>query len=654
MRIVRAVFAVVLFCALLSYHHDDPSWLHLTTFTDSYHNILGYGGAQIAALLVYLWGGAAWLALLWPSVSNLRVVGALMLLQNSCAALLFYYELGTGGVMGSACVHVLYAMIDRALIPFLLYMMLVMALILLGGFAWVKMIMRHLPSAQVLIDSGRRLYATLRSLYTPVMIEDTLPVVHELEEAVRATYQEPEVDVQEAELTYQKPDLALFAHKRIDNLDHREQKAHELQAQLLVQKLTHFGIRGCVTGIMAGPVVTLFEYAPDIDIPISKIVAREDDLALALGAVSLRIIAPIPGKSVVGFEVAHGKTKVVSFGECMRSQGSIEHAAALPFVVGVDTCGSAVVLDLATMPHLLLAGSTGSGKSVALNTLLISLLCHTTPDELRLILIDPKRLEFAQYADTAHLLFPVVSDAASAIKIMHDLVRRMMERYDTMAAVGARTIEEYRQKTGNLLPYIVMVIDELADLMMVAGKDIEGLIARLAAMARASGIHVVVATQRPSVDVITGLIKANFPVRIACKVASKIDSRTILDMAGAEKLLGKGDMLMLDGQGKVRRLHGAYLTQQEMQNVVNHIKSQATVSYEQLPQDTCDETLPGEDAALYEELLAFVKTVDEISISLLQRKFRIGYNRSARMIDLLESKGVISPAGGSKHRKVLH
>ena len=437
---------------------------------------------------------------------------------------------------------------------------------------------------------------------------------------------------------------------------------HKHMAKTLEEKLARFGVTGAVIAIKPGPVVTLFEYQPTIDAKLSKILALESDLALALEALSVRIIAPIPGTSRVGFEVANKKREAVFLRDMMHSKNVENAKGYLPIILGKDTSGNDIVVDLVDMPHLLIAGSTGSGKSVALNTLLISLLCKKTPDELKLVIIDPKRLEFAAYDGIAHLLFPLITQPHKAGPVLQWLVRLMEERYELMASKGVRGIFDYKkwclqEHVEDELPFIVVIIDELADLMMVARKDVEDAIARLAQMARAAGIYLIVATQRPSVDVLTGVIKVNFPSRISFRVTSKIDSRTILDAMGAETLLGKGDMLFVDAQSSsIRRIHGPYVTDEEIQMVVNAIKKQREPEYRDL-QEALSQQFDAHlsiDEPLMQEVLAFLKTVDEISISLLQRRFKIGYNRSARLIELLESQGKILPADGNKLRKVLH
>lgn len=444
-----------------------------------------------------------------------------------------------------------------------------------------------------------------------------------------------------------------------DLLVNREQeKLVKARAIQLEEKLRLFGIEGQVLSTTVGPVVTLFEYAPAENVKISRIVGLEDDLALALGALSLRVIAPLPGRQAVGFEVANTAREMVNFSSCVSSTAFLQDKKWLPLVIGRDTQGIDVVVDLVQLPHLLVAGSTGSGKSVALHTMLLSLLYARTPDELRLVLVDPKRLEFAAYVDIPHLLIPVVTDVPRVPKVLSWLAQIMDERYQVLAQAGVRNVAELRAQKGvESMPSIVVVIDELADVMMVAKKEVEPGLARLAQMARAAGIHLIVATQRPSVDVLTGLVKVNFPARIAFKVASKIDSRTILDQPGAEKLLGKGDLLFLHPKGTCERMQGAFVHDSELQAVLTFIRKQRSAEYEVFDEiqgaGDADVVMSREEDPLLGEVERFVKSVNEVSISLIQRKFRIGYNRSARLIDLLEARGVILPAFGGKMRKVV-
>ncbi len=472
--------------------------------------------------------------------------------------------------------------------------------------------------------------------------------------------QEDEQPTEDFSRTYGLPDLNIFIGIKEKKEDEIYRKALEQRAHILEQKLEHFGVYGHVVSIKNGPIVTLFEYQPNIDTKISKILALEDDLALALQAHSIRILAPIPGRSVVGFEVSNQERKEVLFAHVIQSSEYEQFSGHLPLILGKDTVGNDVVVDLTKMPHLLIAGSTGSGKSVALNVMLMSLLCKCKPDDLRLILIDPKRLEFAPYADVAHLLFPIITEPKRSIPVLRWVVQQMDHRYEEMAAHGVRNIFDYntiaRERGLQEYPFIVVVIDELSDLMLTVGREIEDLITRIAQMARAAGIHMIVATQRPSVDVITGLIKVNFPSRISFRVTSKVDSRTILDCGGADKLLGRGDMLFLDSTAStLKRIHGAYVSDEQITMVTSHIRSQRRVEYLDLSQESSclDSDLSSEDEELLDQVVLFLGEVEEVSISLIQRKFRVGYNRSARIIDMLESRGLIMPADGSRTRRVI-
>lgn len=460
---------------------------------------------------------------------------------------------------------------------------------------------------------------------------------------------------------YRVPPLTLFGSVVRSAPSCAEQESYNQQCvRMLEEKLERFGIRGHVVSIQVGPVVTVFEYAPDIDAKISRIIALEDDLALALQTVSIRIIAPVPGKSVIGFEIANKQRRSVLLNTLVHNELFFSSQFHIPLILGEDTTGSPVIVDLATMPHLLVAGSTGTGKSVALNTMLISLLCKHTPEQLRLILIDPKRLEFSGYADVPHLLVPIVTQTSTVAPILRWVVSTMQDRYQSMERYNVRNIFDYQLLAATNpemepMPYIVIIIDELADLMMTAAKEVETSIARIAQMARAAGIHLIVATQRPSVDVITGLIKVNFPTRISFRVTSKIDSRTILDCTGAEKLLAKGDMLVLGISGSVTRVHGAYLAPEYIKSIITYVKQQRAPQYIDVHAIVSDKevALHDHDDHLYHEVLQFVQSVDEVSISLLQRKFRIGYNRSARIIDKLESEGIIMQDTSGKVRKVI-
>ncbi|MBI4042209.1 MAG: DNA translocase FtsK 4TM domain-containing protein [Deltaproteobacteria bacterium] len=448
-------------------------------------------------------------------------------------------------------------------------------------------------------------------------------------------------------------------------------------AAKLQQTLQEFSVRGQIVGIQPGPVITMYEFEPAPGIKINKIATLENDLALALSALSVRIVAPIPGKSVIGFEIPNAKRAHVYLKELISNDRFATFDGILPVVLGKDIAGYPVIADIAKMPHLLIAGATGAGKSVFVNALICCLLYRFTPIQIRFLLIDPKMLEFAAYEGIPNLMMPVITNAKRASLALQWLVREMERRYDTMSKVGARNIEIYNkviegkaaraarmQKKDFVpfekMPYIIVVIDELADLMMVASKDVELSITRLAQMARASGIHMIVATQRPSVDVITGIIKANFPARISFQVSSKIDSRTILDTMGAESLLGFGDMLFLPpGTSKLQRIHGAYVADSEINRIVEYLANQGSPLYgpellEQLVENKArEENFDEIDDEFYSQAVAMVAQTRQASISMIQRRFRIGYNRAARLIERMEEEGLVGNADGSKPRRVL-
>jgi S-DNA-T family DNA segregation ATPase FtsK/SpoIIIE len=406
----------------------------------------------------------------------------------------------------------------------------------------------------------------------------------------------------------------------------------------------------------------MYEFEPAPGIKVSRISNLADDLAMALSAVSIRIIAPIPGKAVVGIEIPNKSRQTVYLRDIIESEIFKSSHSHLTLVLGTTIAGEPYVADLARMPHLLVAGATGSGKSVSLNSMICSILFKATPANVRFLMIDLKMLELSFYEGIPHLLLPVVTNPKNAKAALRWMTDEMERRYSMMAEKGVRNIEKYNQKMqkqegGETLPYIIVVIDELADLMMVSPKEVEEYIARLAQMARASGIHLILATQRPSVDVLTGIIKANFPARISCKVFSKVDSRTILDTNGAESLLGNGDMLFLSpGIGRLQRLHGPYVSEGEIKRVVEFLKQQGAPSYHNEILEEKDEEENGEeemDDDKYREAVEFVMSRSEASISMVQRRFRIGYNRAARIIERMEKEGIVGPSDGVKPREVF-
>lgn len=437
-------------------------------------------------------------------------------------------------------------------------------------------------------------------------------------------------------------------------------------AKKLESTFNSFGVKAKVTQVHLGPAVTKYEVMPDVGVKVSKIVSLHDDLALALAARDIRIEAPIPGKSAIGIEVPNQEVAIVSLREVLESKENNRPDSKLLIGLGRDITGEAVLAELNKMPHLLVAGSTGSGKSVCINGIIVSLVMRAKPHEVKMMMIDPKMVELNMYNGIPHLLAPVVTDPRKASQALKKVVSEMERRYELFSHTGTRNIEGYNEhidvwneendEKHPKLPYIVVIVDELADLMMVASSDVEDSITRLAQMARAAGIHLIIATQRPSVDVITGVIKANIPSRIAFAVSSSVDSRTILDMGGAEKLLGRGDMLYLGpGASKPVRVQGAFLSDSEVEKVVDFAISQQKAQYqeEMIPTDT-EEVAPDEETDdLFDEAVDLVRDMQTASVSMLQRRFRIGYSRAARIIDQMEMRGIVGPYEGSKPRQVL-
>jgi S-DNA-T family DNA segregation ATPase FtsK/SpoIIIE len=483
---------------------------------------------------------------------------------------------------------------------------------------------------------------------------------------------------------YQLPDIEIFQLPPAGSRSY-DRDSLIMNSRILEKKLQDFGVSGRVVTVHPGPVVTMYEFEPASGIKVNRIVNLADDLALALRALSVRIIAPLPGKSVVGIEVANTEREVVYIRDLLESEAFRSGASRLNIALGKDIFGNPAFADLAKMPHLLVAGATGTGKSVFLNALLCSILCRTTPDELKLLLIDPKLLELSVYEGIPHLIADVVTNPKRAAAALTGIVHKMEERYQVMAALGVRSIDQYNTRVDKELangnttvqlkakpgeeagqevplrrfPYIVVVIDELADLMVVSARDVEESLQRLAQMARAAGIHLVLATQRPSVDVLTGIIKANFPARVSFQVSSRTDSRTILDQNGADHLLGQGDMLFLPpGTSKLQRIHGAYVSEEEVGELARRLGEQGSPSFDETLTRLRDEAeaqeARGEDVdEMYDQAVAIVADTRNASISYIQRRLKVGYNRAARMIEQMEVEGVVGPQVGTRPREVF-
>ncbi len=483
---------------------------------------------------------------------------------------------------------------------------------------------------------------------------------------------------------FRKPDLSIFQFPP-ENTRGYDRESLLMNSRILEKKLLDFGVRGQVVRVHPGPVITMYEYEPASGVKVNKIVNLSDDLAMALRALSVRIIAPLPGKSVVGIEVPNVERETVHLRSLLEASEERGLSSRLPLAMGKDIFGNCVDADLAKMPHLLVAGATGTGKSVFLNSLLCSILCRMTPDELKLLLIDPKLLELSVYEGIPHLIADVVTHPKRAAAALAGIVHKMEERYLMMSALQVRNIDQFNKRVdlelaeGNetfelrpkpgeevgeeveyrRLPYIVVVIDELADLMVMAAKDVEESLQRLAQMARAAGIHLVLATQRPSVDVLTGVIKANFPARVSFQVSSRTDSRTILDQNGAETLLGDGDLLFLPpGTSRLQRLHGSYVSEKEVGELAAFLRDQGSPDFDEtlirISEESDTRQRHGEDVdELFDRAVSIVAETRNASISYIQRRLKIGYNRAARIIEQMEEDGMVGPQEGTKPREVF-
>ena len=728
-----------LLLSLVSFHSGDPSFNN-NLEPASINNICGRVGAYVADLFYQIFGlpallipvaclTAAWRLLkfrdLHPRFYKLLAFCGVLATLAGLIALRFDQVswfgqtiVRSGGVIGDFLADTLKGWFNTIGAALFLAIGLVVCAILVARFSMVLFLEGLFGRASDRLDRYREARAARREHEEQALPKkDRGLVIHapEPRPAAAATLQlldrktrrkgkdelaQEAFDFIEPSGTYHQPPLSL--------LDHDGEKARPvdkdalmMNARLLEKKLQDFGVEGEVSEVKPGPVVTMYEFAPAPGVKVSKIAGLSDDLSMALKAQSIRIVAPIPGRGVVGIEIPNRDRETVYLKEIIAAEEFQKSGGRLPLALGKDIFGHTVVGDLARMPHLLVAGATGTGKSVSINAMILSLLYRADPRDVRLIMIDPKMLELSMYEGTPHLLLPVVTNPKKATLALNWAVREMERRYKLMADKGVRNIEGYNRKLvkeeelpkgrrgaaaavidddlgedslpeietvdeGALehghLPYIVVVVDELADLMMVAGREVEESIARLAQMARAAGIHLILATQRPSVDVITGLIKANLPTRISFKVFSRIDSRTILDQMGAEALLGNGDMLFIPpGSGVLQRVHGAFVSEIEVQRVVDFLKKQGSPDYDKSILEapaasgsgSSDEDDQGYDEK-WDEALAIIAETRQASISMLQRRLRLGYNRAARMIEKMEAEGIVGPSDGtSRPREVF-
>ncbi len=703
--------AVFLAVSVYSYWPMDPSFNQKVSAGFEIHNVAGVAGAYLGGTVVEIFGVAA---LIFPAVlfyvalvlflpswgirwwQGIGLAGLLLSLAVWSAypwpsQNVVLFRVSGGGFLGSVLNSFLYSYFHfwGSLLVLLFFSLFFLQLT--GAFSW--------------LDAGRRLMSFWGSLGAGLSVrkkpeksrksaEDALlkdkdknrnksPGKHKNGEKKGEKQKEKknsDSPKRATEITFrEKQDyppldiLALPDKPETQTLSQEEQKRI---GQIVQDCLQEFGIQGEVQRILPGPVIIMLEFKPVPGVKVSRIANLNDDLARALKAVAVRIIAPLPGRDTVGIEIPNQKRKTVFLREILESSRFVDFDPPLPLVLGQDIQGEPHVEDLTRMPHLLVAGATGAGKSVCLNSLLISLLYNSGPEDLKFLLIDPKRIELAVYNDLPHLVHPVVTDTSLAQVALDWAVHEMEKRYDAMASLGVRNIEAYNKKLSTMdkkadpqvedlqpMPYLVLVIDEMADLMLTAAKEVEVSVVRLAQLARAAGIHLILATQRPSVDVVTGIIKANFPSRIAFQVSSKHDSRTILDGPGAEYLLGLGDMLFKAGGGQTQRVHGPLVQDEEIDSVVQFWKQKGggeelvdLAQWKEQGNENSDNE-GGNDPVLddprYKEAVDFVRDQGKASISLIQRRLRVGFNKAALFIEQMEKDGVIGPQEGSKPRQVL-
>ena len=735
--------AVFFFMALFSYSPLDPSLNHSVSGRVEIANLAGRIGALVADLLFQSVGLGAFIIPCYlvgvfiglvsgrgyPPLSSVGGAVSLIfcvavwcfLLQPTCQ--IQGTEVFTGGFIGELAGQYLLELFNPIGTYLLMSVLLAISLIIATHISPLKLaglcLSSLLAAGKLLVRAGNGLAALpgrfRRQPSGPEIIigdEDSESPSRSPKKRKKIKITKPHIETPKAAPMNQGnlpflretgritlPSLDLLEDPSPQRKKGPDKEALQLKSQQLESKLRDYGVEGRVVEVHPGPVVTMYEFQPAAGIKLSKINSLADDLALAMSAMSVRIVAPIPGKAVVGIEIPNLDREDVNFKELLLSENYQKSKSILPLALGKEIDGVPMIADLTKMPHLLIAGSTGSGKSVGINCLICSILFKVTPEQVKFIMVDPKRLELSVYNHIPHLLLPVVTNPKRAAAALAWAVEEMERRYSLMSQSGTRNIASYNryvvkelERRGRepqpetqdengaaappleTLPYIVIIIDELADLMMVASKEVEESITRLAQMARAAGIHLILATQRPSVDVITGLIKANFPARISFRVSSKIDSRTILDASGAEHLLGNGDMLLLNpGSSSFTRLHGAFISDEEIKNLTEYLRSQGQPEYHEEMLAKHEEALNkskkrGRGAAgggdgengdeegydeLYDEAVAFVSRLKGASASMLQRKFKIGYNRAARIIEVMEREGVVGPSEGSKPRKIL-
>ncbi len=684
------LLAIFLFVSLLSYSPADPSLNHYLLHPQKVRNRGGIVGAVISDLMIQGLGEASYVV-----AGILLLVGFLVLLGReirgwwvrSFGALLSLLSLtvfletrwGRGGALGKVLEKGLEGYLNLTGALLLCAFLMLSGVMLATGLSIGDVMRGLLAAARAIGKLSKAISSALERRRSRRRIKRAVALRRSGQSPPTIVQSEKEplkVAMRQEDLPFPKPvegGWRLPPPSLLTGGKRREVTFSEdvlwANSQMLENKLRDYGVEGKVVEVKPGPVVTVYEFEPAPGVKLNRIVNLEDDLALSLSAHSVRIEAPIPGKSVVGIEIANPVRETVYLKDVVNSELFRQAPSKLTLALGKDISGNPFVVDLSRLPHLLVAGATGSGKSVSLNCMIASILLRATPDEVKFMMVDPKMLELLAYEDIPHLLLPVVTDPREAATSLRWVVGEMERRYAVMAEKGTKHIERFNQKVRaerekggegeelKPLPYIIVVIDELADLMIVSRREVEESITRLAQMARAAGIHIILATQRPSVDVITGLIKVNFPARISFQVSTKVDSRTILDTTGAEHLLGTGDMLFLPpGSSRLKRVHGAYISEEEIKRLAEFWRSQGKPSYDMSILEERRPAKADEDEDYdekYEEAVAFVMEVGQASVSLLQRRFKIGYNRAARIIERMEREGIVGPSDGVKPREVL-
>ncbi len=701
--IILFFLVILTLISLVSYDSADRSVLNARA-PGKVHNLFGVLGAHLSGILIGLFGlGAFWIPVLllfssihflgnYPGKALLATIFGGLLLVITTGSLLaldqnhfiiFGSKFSAGGIIGTPLKTMLVAFSNSTGAVVILILVWIIGLILATGFSMLRFFKHCWLVSLAAADHIKTLYIKRRERRKKAVkrLQIKRQKIGQRERKIKikqsglkpikpAPVPKQEVfEFMRPKSGFQLPSLNLLDTPEIRpvSTDHQNLR---MQSRLLEKKLEDFGVRGKVVAVSPGPVITTFEYEPASGVKINKIVTLTDDLALALRAISIRIVAPIPGKAAVGIEIPNPVREVVRFKEIVVSGTFIKSKSQLPLCLGKDIVGNPVVAELERMPHLLIAGATGTGKSVALNAMICSFLYKSNPDEVKLIIVDPKRIELSTYQGIPHLITPVVTDVKKATNALFWAVQEMEQRYKLLSERKARNVAQYNQKIGKMesppsddgpkkLPHIVIVIDELADLMLAASRDVELALTRLAQMARAAGIHLILATQRPSVDVLTGIIKANFPTRLSFQVSSKTDSRTIIDTNGAENLLGSGDMLFLPpGTAKLQRIHGAYISETELVRITDFMRSQTPPEYDEKVTEATAIDSVGSDTdedsdEKYDEAVALISKTRQASISMIQRHLRIGYNRAARIIEMMEKEGIVGPSDGAKPREVL-